>query len=204
MPRMTNAKDLLLIFTRNPILGKCKTRLAAHIGDQNALDIYKFLLMHTKETTKELDVVKQVCYSDHLGVNDIWDGGYEKTIQTGNDLGERMENAFRKGFEQGYKNIVIIGSDMYDLKKEDLEEAFNALEKHDYIIGPALDGGYYLLGMNTFNPILFKNKPWGTDTVLEKTLRDLKMEKYFLMAPKNDIDRYEDIKDLEVFIPFLK
>lgn len=202
---MIDPKNLLLIFTRNPILGQCKTRLAASIGDQSALEIYKFLLLHTQKITKGLGVTKQVCYSDYLGENDIWDiQGYHKTVQTGNGLGERMANAFRQGFKQDYKKIIIIGSDMYDLKEEDLKEAFAALETHDYVVGPALDGGYYLLGMTNFNPSLFKDKPWGTDTVLEKTLKDLKMEKYFLMTPKNDIDRYEDIKDLEVFKPFLK
>jgi len=202
---MTSTKDLLLIFTRNPVLGKCKTRLAASIGDQNALDIYKFLLLHTQNITKGLGVAKQVCYSDYLGENDIWDiPGYDKAVQTGDGLGERMANAFREGFKQDYKKIIIIGSDMYDLKEEDLKKAFNVLETHDYVIGPALDGGYYLLGMNTFNPTLFKDKSWGTDTVLEKTLTDLNTKKYFLLAPKNDIDNYGDIKDLEVFKPFLK
>lgn len=202
---MTNTKDLLLIFTRNPVLGKCKTRLAASIGDQNALDIYKFLLMHTQKITKELGVAKQVCYSDYLGENDIWDiPGYDKAVQIGEGLGERMANAFQDGFKQGHKKIIIIGSDMYDLQEEDLKKAFTALETYDYVIGPALDGGYYLLGMNTFNAILFEEKPWGTDTVLEKTLMDLNTEKYYLLAPKNDIDDHEDVKDLEVFRPFLR
>lgn len=201
---MTSTKDLLLIFMRNPVLGQCKTRLAARIGNQNALDIYKFLLIHTQKITKGLGVAKQVCYSDYLEENDIWDTGYEKTIQVGDGLGERMANAFREGFKQGHKKIIIIGSDMYDLKEGDLKEAFTALETYNYVIGPALDGGYYLLGMNTLNPTLFKDKPWGTDTVLEKTLTDLNTENYFLLAPKNDIDEYEDVKDLEVFKPFLR
>ena len=201
---MPNTKALLLIFMRNPELGKCKTRLAASIGDKNALDLYKFLLLHTHNITKELKVDKQVCYSDFLGENDIWDTGYEKSIQVGNDLGERMANAFRAGFEQDYKKIVIIGSDMYDLDEENLKTAFKALETHDYVIGPALDGGYYLLGMNTFDPVLFKGQDWGTDTVLQKTLMNLEKKKYFLLDPKNDIDHYGDIKDLQVFKPFLK
>jgi glycosyltransferase A (GT-A) superfamily protein (DUF2064 family) len=82
--------------------------------------------------------------------------------------------------------------------------AFNILDRHDYVIGPAIDGGYYLLGMKVFNTTLFNNKTWGTDTVLEATLQDLKNKNYSLLAPKNDIDYFEDIKDIEIFQTFLK
>lgn len=202
---MVPARDLLLIFVRNPELGKCKTRLAAHIGDYNALEIYKLLLAHTQEVSGRSTATKRICYSDHIDTDDIWDSGaYDKTIQKGQHLGERMAHAFETGFREGFQKIVIIGSDLYDLSHGDLDTAFQALDMHDYVIGPAQDGGYYLLGMTNFNASLFKDKPWGTDTVLERTLKDLKMEKYFLMVPKNDIDRFEDIKDLEIFKSFLK
>tara|TARA_R110000868_G_scaffold140690_1_gene356598 strand:- start:8388 stop:8999 length:612 start_codon:yes stop_codon:yes gene_type:complete len=202
---MTHPKDLLLIFTRNPELGKCKTRLAATVGDEVALKIYKFLLDHTKNFTKGLNTSKWVCYSDHIWENDIWGNSvYEKKIQSGNDLGQRMVNAFRDGFKAGHKKIIIIGSDMYDLTEDDLKDAFKALDHHEFVIGPAIDGGYYLLGMKVFKPSLFDNKNWGMDTVLEATLEDLKNESYFLLTPKNDIDYFEDIKDIEIFHTFLK
>ncbi|WP_343065392.1 TIGR04282 family arsenosugar biosynthesis glycosyltransferase [Arenibacter arenosicollis] len=202
---MTHPTDLLLIFTRNPELGKCKTRLAATVGDEIALDIYKFLLNHTKNFTKGLNISKWVCYSDNIWENDIWDNFiYDKKVQYGDELGQRMANAFMDGFEAGHKKIIIIGSDMYDLTENDLKEAFNSLHHHDYVIGPAIDGGYYLLGMKVFNPTLFENKNWGMDTVLEATLHDLKDENYIMLAPKNDIDYFEDIKDIEIFRTFLK
>ena len=202
---MTLPKDLLIIFTRNPELGKCKTRLAATVGNRIALNIYQFLLEHTKNITKGLDVGKWVFYSDEIWENDIWEQPiYEKKIQSGKDLGERMANAFKDGFNAGHEKIIIIGSDMYDLNENDLMEAFNILDRHDYVIGPAIDGGYYLLGMKVFNPALFKSKSWGTDTVLEATLEDLKGKNYGLLAPKNDIDYFEDIKDIEIFRTFLK
>src|SRR5690606_22625871 len=115
------------------------------------------------------------------------------------DLGERMANAFIDGFTAGYEKIIIIGSDMYDLNENDLLEAFKILDQHDYVIGPAIDGGYYLLGMKCLNPVLFENKSWGTDTVLKATLEDLKGKNYGVLAPKNDIDHFEDIKDIEIF-----
>ncbi len=198
-------RDLLLIFTRNPQLGKCKTRLAETIGDQAALDIYRFLLEHTAAITRNLPVSKTVYYSDEIWENDLWERPtFAKALQQGHDLGERMMDAFDKGFKAGYQRIVVIGSDMYDLRAEDLERAFNELEASDYVIGPARDGGYYLLGMKALNKKLFRNKNWGTGSVLKDSLKDLKEHQLVLLSPKNDVDIYEDIKDQAVFEPFIK
>jgi len=202
---LANSNNLLLIFTRNPELGKGKRRLAATIGDQAALDIYKFLLNHTVSITKNLYAEKQVYYSEEIWENDIWDNQkFDKKIQIGDDLGDRMANAFQEGFQNNYQKIIIIGSDMLDLSQENLENAFKALEKNDFVVGPADDGGYYLLGMKKFMPELFKNKTWGTETVLKDTLADLEHESTELLEPKNDVDYYEDIKDIDAFKPFLK
>jgi len=129
---------------------------------------------------------------------------FDKRLQTGEDLGVRMANAFQEGFTSGFEKIIIIGSDMYDLDSETIESAFSSLSNNDFVLGPAQDGGYYLLGMNTFNPNLFQNKEWGTSTVLETTLKDLKEENVTLLDMRNDVDLYEDIVDNEVFQPFLK
>lgn len=202
---LVDSKNLLLIFTRNPVLGKCKTRLAATVGDESALEIYKFLLQHTIDFTKDLAAVKQVYYSEEIWKDDIWNQKYyDKRLQTGQDLGVRMANAFQDGFASGFEKIIIIGSDMYDLAKSDIENAFLALDESDYVVGPAKDGGYYLLGMKKFNPRLFQNKTWGKATVLEATLQDLKDEKLKLLDVRNDIDLYEDIEHNEVFYPFIK
>lgn len=202
---LANSNNLLLIFTRNPELGKGKRRLAATIGDQAALDIYKFLLNHTVSITKNLYAEKQVYYSEEIWENDIWDNQkFDKKIQIGDDLGDRMANAFQEGFQNDYQKIIIIGSDMLDLSQENLENAFKALEKNDFVVGPADDGGYYLLGMKKFMPELFKNKTWGTETVLKDTLADLEHESTELLESKNDVDYYEDIKDIDAFKPFLK
>ncbi|WP_234387017.1 TIGR04282 family arsenosugar biosynthesis glycosyltransferase [Aquimarina sp. Aq78] len=197
-------KNLLLIFTRNPELGKCKTRLAATIGDQPALDIYKFLLQHTVEITKNVEVHKEVHYSVQIRDNDYWNPEiYTKKQQIGDDLGQRMEYAFAAGFANGYQNIIIIGSDMYDLTQKDIENAFLALTSHEYVIGPAEDGGYYLFGMKSLNSQVFKNKTWGTETVLKDTLNNIQKENLKLLEERNDIDYYEDIKDIAVFQKFL-
>lgn len=197
--------SLLLILTRNPELGKCKTRLATTVGDRAALEIYQFLLQHTVSFTKHLKVEKWVYYSEEIWEDDIWDNErYQKKLQIGKDLGERMQNAFKNGFHAGFEKIIVIGSDMYNLAQDDLEEAFSTLETHDYVVGPAEDGGYYLLGMKSLNQSLFQDKEWGTDTVLADTLQDLKAENVALLDEKNDVDYYEDIKDIKVFEPFIK
>ena len=202
---LANSNNLLLIFTRNPELGKGKRRLAATVGDEAALDIYKFLLSHTVTITKNLYTEKEVYYSEEIWENDIWDNQkFGKKLQVGEDLGIRMANAFQEGFQNEYQKIIIIGSDMLDLSQEDLENAFKSLEKNDFVVGPAEDGGYYLLGMKKFMPALFKNKTWGTETVLKDTLADLENETTALLETKNDVDYYEDIKDIEAFEPFLK
>ncbi len=199
------SSKLLIIFTKNPELGKCKTRLAASIGDEAALQIYQFLLDHTVAVTQSLGMNKRVYYSDEIWEDDIWgSNNYTKKVQQGNDLGERMEHAFRQGFNDGYQKIVIIGSDLYDLESNDIEVAFQALDAHDIVIGPAHDGGYYLLGMKHLITELFKDKNWGTSTVLKDTLANLQTESYVLLETRNDIDVYEDILPIKAFQPFLK
>ena len=199
------SKNLLLILTRNPELGKCKSRLAAKVGDQAALNIYNFLLDKTVSFTKDLKVEKWVYYSETIWMDDIWDNKvYKKKLQVGNDLGERMMNAFDEGFKAGFENIIIIGSDMFHLDQTDLEAAFSKFKDYKYVVGPAEDGGYYLLGMKSLKKELFQNKEWGTNTVLADTLSDIKDEKFVLLDEKNDVDYYEDIKDIEAFAPFLK
>ena len=201
---MNPSKNLLLIFTRNPELGKCKTRLAATIGDEAALKIYEFLLSHTHAITKNLDAAKHVYYSEYIGENDIWiEGGFQKFLQEGPDLGARLKQAFIDGFKAGFEHIIVIGSDLHDLSQHDLEKAFQVLKEKDAVIGPATDGGYYLLGMRQLIPAVFENKDWGTSTVLENTIKDLKGLDVAVLPERNDIDRYEDIAHNPVFTPFL-
>ena len=192
---MPQQKDLLLIFTRNPELGKVKKRLAAGIGDASALKLYKFLLQHTFEVTKALPVEKCVYYSEAIPQEDLWDSRlFQKKLQQGKGLGERMENAFKNAFFEGNSKVVIIGSDLYDLQEEDLKNAFLALDDFDYVLGPASDGGYYLFGMKSLNSQVFRKKTWSTEKVLQETLQDLKNEKLTMLEVRNDIDTVHDLE----------
>ena len=201
---ISNNKNLLLIFTRNPELGKVKTRLAKTIGNKTALEIYKFLLNKTKEVTQNLDCDKAVYYSVKVRENDIWDANiYQKWQQTGEDLGFRMQNAFDNAFKNGYKKVIIVGSHLYDLSSEIIEDAYKKLDNSDVVIGPAEDGGYYLLGMKELQPKIFQNKAWGTASVRKDTLKDLQKVNVHLLQQLNDVDVIEDIENREAFAHFL-
>ena len=199
-----NRDNLLLIFTRNPELGKVKTRLAQGIGEANALTIYKILLQHTHDVVVKVSGKKRIGYSVKVRENDIWESSlFEKFQQEGEDLGQRMEHAFSEAFSDGYKKVVIIGSDLYDLQPQHLEQAFEALSTNDTVIGPAKDGGYYLLGMRLLIPEVFKNKSWGSDTVLEKTLEDVRPYSLQVLEELNDIDFAEDLEPYPEFTKYL-
>lgn len=199
------SKNLLLIFTRNPELGKAKTRLAKTVGNETALEIYKFLLDRTQEISSKVSADKAVYYSIKVRENDIWDATiYQKHQQKGKDLGIRMLNAFKNSFDAGYNKVLIIGSDLYDLTSEIIDDAFQKLDTNDFVIGPAEDGGYYLLGMKFIQKNIFKNKEWGTSTVRKNTLEDLKDKKVHLLEELNDVDVFEDIQHHPAFQHFLK
>ncbi|QLE00783.1 TIGR04282 family arsenosugar biosynthesis glycosyltransferase [Galbibacter sp. BG1] len=197
-------KNVLLIFTRNPVLGKVKTRLAKTLGDEKALEIYKFLLNRTSEVTGRILCDKNVYYSEEIPKKDLWDATiFTKQAQTGHDLGARMANAFQESFAAGYTKVVIIGSDLYDLTEKHLQQAFEKLDDHDAVIGPAKDGGYYLLGLKQMVPEVFQQKNWGTSSVLRDTLQSLKSLDVALLEELNDIDIYDDIKEHPAFKKFI-
>lgn len=200
-----NSKKLLMIFTRNPELGKVKTRLSKSVGDIMALDIYQFLLDKTKEVTKNISADKVVYYSEKITENDLWSSSlYKKEVQFGDDLGAKMEYAFQTAFENNYEKVLLIGSDLYDLEPSHINEAFEKLKNKDVVIGPALDGGYYLVGLKKNYPEIFKNKRWGTSSVRKDTLKNLEKVDVHLLPILNDVDVLEDIEHHPAFTKFLK
>ena len=191
-----NHDSLLMIFARNPELGKVKKRLAKTIGNEQALMIYVKLLEHTHAIADKVFADKAVFYSDRVQEFDILDYyKFPKFLQKGNALGERMERAFGQAFAQQYDKVVIIGSDCIELSSEIIEDALKALDDHNVVIGPAHDGGYYLLGMDRHYPHLFKNKMWSTEDVFLDTLLDIKKLKlsYSLLPTLNDVDEEKDL-----------
>ena len=185
----------LIIFIKNPVLGKVKTRLAASVGDAKALDIYLQLLDITRKAALDTDCTRNVFYSDEIE-SDGWDNDrFNKFVQEGDDLGQRMRNAFEQVFALGAEKAIIIGSDCPQLSSAIIEEAFSILERKDVCIGPAKDGGYYLLGMKKLNRFLFEGKKWSTDSVLEQTLADLRQNglSYGALPELSDVDVADDL-----------
>ncbi|MEJ7610613.1 MAG: TIGR04282 family arsenosugar biosynthesis glycosyltransferase [Ferruginibacter sp.] len=164
-------------------------------GDEEALAIYRQLLSHTISVTEYLPIDKFVFYSSHILQEDIWSNKhFFKQVQAGSDLGERMKNAFAATFQKGYDKIVIIGTDCPDLNAGIIMNAFAYLNLHDVVIGPAEDGGYYLLGMKKLYHELFDDIRWSTDSVLTGTTTKcaaLQLD-YYLLPVLKDIDVAED------------
>ena len=186
-------ENALIIFIKNIEKGKVKTRLAATVGDEKALKIYQALLEHTRKVASNANADRYLFYSSHLEKDDWSELDFQKRIQSGNDLGIRMANAFEEIFKK-HKKAVIIGSDCASLTSEILNQAFELLTKNDFVIGPAQDGGYYLLGMSQFMPSVFENIEWSTGSVFEKTIENIGLldKNYALLPELSDIDYEED------------
>jgi len=188
-------KTALIIFQKNEILGKVKTRLAASVGEESALKIYRTLFQHTHSILKEIVVDQFIFYSDFIPEKEIEKTGVvHERIQTGKDLGDRMLNAFESVFSEGYDSVIIIGTDCADLRPDHIQEAFRQLDQNDAVLGPALDGGYYLLGLKKLIPEIFEEIDWSTDQVLNQTQTKLKKLNYKVRTIEtlSDIDHIED------------
>jgi len=187
-------KDLVIVFVKNIKLGKVKTRLAKTIGNQAAFEVYKALVKVTENATQNLNSSVRVYFSEAI-VDTKWNNTY-KAVQEGENLGERMKNAFKKGFEDGYNRIVLIGSDLPDINANHIQNGLNALQNTEVVFGPAEDGGYYLVGMSKMNSAIFDNKPWSQNNLLELTLSELQHKKtsFTTLETLNDIDTFEDLE----------
>lgn len=186
----------LIIFVRKPEEGKVKTRLAATIGASAALHIYKRLLAHTFNVSAAVKANKFIFYAGEVVEHDIWtQPGYVKLLQQESHLGNRMQTAFDHVLKQGYKQVIIIGSDCPYLTADDVEKAFTQLEHQDVVIGPAADGGYYLLGMQQLHSSLFINKQWSTNTVFKDTILSLQQAQlsYSVLPTLSDVDEEKDV-----------
>lgn len=163
--------DTLLIFIKNPRLGKVKTRLARTLGEAEALRIYLHLLEKTRQAALDCKARRLLYYSEYTDAADAWAlGAFEKHVQAKGDLGVRMSRAFQHAFAVGAKRVVVIGSDCPEISGELLSKAFRELDQSDFVLGPTPDGGYYLLGMNMDYPWVFKDIAWSTETVRQATL----------------------------------
>jgi rSAM/selenodomain-associated transferase 1 len=194
----------LLFFVKYPEKGKVKSRLAAGIGNDSAVRVYKNIVDQMLSTLKKGPFPLFICFSPKNAQRPIrgWLGReYRYIAQNGKDLGERMRNGFLHGFAMGYKKVVLIGSDIPGLPMKYIEEAFKSLKEMDAVIGPAYDGGYYLIGFKdrTFFSQVFEGIAWGTKNVFDETMK--KLENFrrvvYTLPYQRDIDTAEDLKYLK-------
>lgn len=193
----------LLVFARHPELGRVKTRLAASVGPEAALAVYQELLAHTRAVIHALPVHKTVWLAEQPGVEalasvpDPWPQ-YQQAVQPPGDLGAKMQTAFAAAFAAGATAAVIIGTDCPGLNSTILDEAYEALDTHSVVVGPAEDGGYYLLGMSNLYVEFFQDKTWSSATVLRDTLADVSQLglTVAMLATLRDVD---DLEDLQVW-----
>ncbi|MDX1638163.1 MAG: TIGR04282 family arsenosugar biosynthesis glycosyltransferase [Balneolaceae bacterium] len=195
-----SSEELLLVFVKNRQKGRVKTRLAASVGEHKALAIYNQLLRYTRNVVRPLTVDLQVWYSEYIPLTDIWDDlEAEKRTQVGADLGERMHHAFKRAFREGYRRVVIIGSDCAELTTSVIRTAFNDLETSDVAIGPSSDGGYYLLGMSRLYGELFEGKAWSTPSVYRQTVEEaeelgLEVARLEELTDVDTVDDWQQVK----------
>jgi len=191
-------RDLLIIFVKAPRPGDVKTRIAQVIGREAACHAYVMIVeafLGNLQTV--LDV--QIRYSPDDAFPDIRRWVQSKWTSAGQgpgDLGERLVSAFRDGFASGAERVVVIGSDAPDITREDIESAWQALATHDVVIGPAEDGGYWLIGLRAEQPSLFENMPWSSPTMFQETVARAHAAKLSIHTLRQlcDIDTVEDLR----------
>ncbi|MBL4710738.1 MAG: TIGR04282 family arsenosugar biosynthesis glycosyltransferase [Flavobacteriales bacterium] len=186
----------LIIFIKNPVLGTVKTRLAKSIGDKAALNVYRDLMQKCQLESLSTNAIRHLFYSKQIIENDDWSNiEFEKKLQVEGGLGIKISEAFKLIFSKEAK-VIVIGSDCYDLSADMMEDAFKKLDDSDLVIGPANDGGYYLLGTKKIYPSLFEGINWSTETVLEETLDQASKLNLSVAILEElvDLDTLEDLK----------
>ena len=191
-------KDLLVIFAREPVPGRVKTRLAKDVGIAAAAALYDLMLRHVVKSviSTQYDII--ICKTPESGgacFESMVPGAVVRDQPKG-DLGEKMSGVFRAEFTSGYKKICIIGTDCPGISSSDILLAFELLGNFQLVLGPSCDGGYYLIGLSVFHPELFDGIVWGTDEVLSGTLgiaQSLGID-YGCLAVRADIDEIAGIE----------
>ena len=182
-----------MVFIKDSSKYPVKTRLKTSIGKNKSIWVYNQILKKTALVLKNIKTdIAVFHYNSIISKNPFKNFSKWNKIQIGKNLGEKISNAFNWGFEKGYKKIIIIGSDLWDLNEEIINKSFLELNKNKVVIGPSIDGGYYLLGLNKKMPKIFEGIKWGTQSVLAETLKLLEHEPYIL-PELNDIDTFEDL-----------
>ncbi len=207
---MNHMSTCLIIFAKNPIPGKVKTRITPHISPIDAAELYKAFIADIVNNALKLNCERIVIAYTPLNAETSFHRICGQSInyipQEGYDLGERMKNAFRHAFNKGLKRTVVIGTDSPTLPLSYIRKAFNVLEEVPIAIGPTFDGGYYLIGLSEQSDDIFDGVEWSTSNVFSQTLTKIKaMNKQFYLLPQwYDVDTSEDLEFLRSHILSMK
>ncbi|HAZ10559.1 MAG: hypothetical protein A2047_02380 [Omnitrophica bacterium GWA2_41_15] len=189
--------NVLIIFVKYPRAGFVKTRLAKEIGRKNASELYRLFVKTILSRIKDKNFTRVIFYSPASKRNEIkrWLGGEILYPQKGKDLGERLLAAFRLTFQKGAKKVVAIGTDSPALNKKLVLDAFEKLKDTECVLGPAFDGGYYLVGLSSFYKEIFQHIDWGSYNVFKQTLGTIKKlrVRFSLLEKVLDIDNKDDL-----------
>ncbi|WAC07664.1 MAG: TIGR04282 family arsenosugar biosynthesis glycosyltransferase [Thermodesulfobacteriota bacterium] len=193
----------VLFFVKYPESGQIKSRLAASLAAINIVELYRHFVLDLLAMLEPLAIPFYICYFQENKARECkaWLGENHSYLpQQGNDLGGKMKHCFTHAFSQGFDRVITIGSDSPDLPSYFITEAFSSITTMDSVIGPAFDGGYYLIGFRkeTFFPEAFTGIRWSTDKVFEESLAKLKNagHKTYILPPWHDIDSLGDLKNL--------
>ena len=196
------SENLLMVFVKYPTPGAVKQRLAQHLGSDRAAEIYKKIaetIVQKVAPASSEDYILEIYFSPQedeklvrqwLAENECF------SSQQGSDLGARMSNAFLHAFAAGYTKALLIGSDCPDISRDIITQSFDMLKSKHIVLGPAYDGGYYLIGVREPIPELFSNIEWGTEQVLSQTKDKINAAglSLGLLPMLRDIDRVEDLQ----------
>jgi rSAM/selenodomain-associated transferase 1 len=189
-------QEKLIVFVKAPRPGTVKTRLARTIGPEAACAAYQCLVLTLLRQLQPLPAL-ELCFSPDDAASEVhaWlRKGWESGPQGPGDLGHRLCGAFSRAFACGSRRVVVLGSDCPTVTVEDLRHAWNHLRQRDVVLGPAADGGYWLIGLRQPQPDLFREIPWSSERVLEETLNRCRRARLTveLLRRQSDVDTVED------------
>ena len=201
-------RSRIIVFAREPLLGRVKSRLASEIGAQEALSVYQAMLLRLGELLAGAEVAEwDLWVTSNISHENFLSICNRKNIylQNGQDLGVKMDRAIRQTLmDKKVENVILIGTDCPSLTKDYLNQALLALDSGtNVVLGPAEDGGYVLVGMRRPIAAIFEGIPWGSPEVLQRTIQALRANdlSYRLLDILWDVDRPEDLARLQLLEP---
>ena len=200
----TEPRACLIVFAKTPVRGKVKTRMRPFLSEEDCLRLHCLLLRLWMGRLRDWDLgqMHKALFLTPVGagrhdpdlVLDAPPGVIVET-QRGSDLGDRLSHAFNHKWNEGFRKIVFIGTDSPALRREDLHAAFKGLDESEVVLGPATDGGYYLIGFSARLPVLFSRISWGTSQVFRETVQLLETNaiRWQCLRESFDLDTFEDL-----------